>query len=177
MHDHKALFLDRDGIINIDHGYTYQISSFTFVPGIFSLASLFQSKGYQIFVVTNQSGSGRGYYTLYDFEKLTEWMIKQFDHKGISIKKVFYCPHTPEDNCSCRKPKIGMIEQALEEFEIDLAHSWIIGDKQSDINLAHNAHISNSIAIGNVNIQDATHHFNSIQECLEYLQENQGKIL
>jgi len=176
MHDQKALFIDRDGIINIDHGYTYQIDSFTFVSGIFKLISLFQSKGYQLFVITNQSGIGRGYYTLHDFEKLTEWMIKTFDQKGISIKKVFYCPHKPEDNCSCRKPKTGMIEQALEEFDIDLAHSWMIGDKQSDIDLAHNAHIPNSIAIGNVSIQNATHHFNSIQECLDYLQENQDKI-
>ena len=176
MFAHKALFLDRDGIINVDHGYTYKIDSFKFVSGIFDLISLFQSKGYQIFIVTNQSGIGRGYYALHDFEKLTEWMIKTFHQKGILIKKVFYCPHKPEDHCSCRKPKIGMIEQALEEFDINLEHSWMIGDKQSDIDLAYNGHIGNSIAIRDDSIQNATLHFKTIQECLEYLQENQGKI-
>jgi len=176
MYNQKSLFLDRDGIINIDHGYTYQIDSFTFVSGIFDLISLFQSKGYQVFVVTNQSGIGRGYYTLLDFQKLTQWMITAFEQKGISIKKVFYCPHKPEDNCHCRKPRTGMIEQALKEFHIDLEHSWIIGDKQSDIDLAHNAHIAKSIAIRDNSIQGATYYFKTIQECLDYLQENQDKI-
>lgn len=176
MHNPKALFLDRDGIINIDHGYTYKIESFRFVSGIIELISLFQSKGYQIFVVTNQSGIGRGYYKLHDFEKLTQWMIKVFKQKGISIKKVFYCPHKPEDNCHCRKPKTGMIEQALKEFHIDLEHSWMVGDKQSDIDLAENAHIAHSIAVGNTNIQNASFQFDTIQACLEYLQENQDKI-
>lgn len=177
MSVHKALFLDRDGIINIDDGYTYKIDSFKFVCGIFDLVSLFQTKGYYIFIVTNQSGIGRGYYTLDDFKKLTDWMIEEFSQKGILISKVFYCPHKPEDQCNCRKPKIGMIEQALEEFNIDLEHSWMIGDKQSDIDLAHNAHIANSIAIRDDSIQHTTFYFKTIRECLEYLQENQAKIL
>ncbi|RRS31261.1 MAG: hypothetical protein P794_04225 [Epsilonproteobacteria bacterium (ex Lamellibrachia satsuma)] len=173
----KTLFIDRDGIINIDHGYTYKIGSFEFMPGIFDLLSLFQSKGYQIFIITNQSGIGRGYYTLDDFEKLTDWMIKELKQKGIFIEKVFYCPHSPEEKCSCRKPNIGMVEQALEEFDIDLKHSWMIGDKQSDIDLAHHAHIANCIAIGDRVIQNATLKFRTVQECADYLQENQGKII
>jgi len=173
----KTLFIDRDGIINIDHGYTYKIEAFEFMPGIFDLLSLFQLNGYQLFIVTNQSGIGRGYYTLNDFEKLTDWMIQEFEKKGILIKKVFYCPHKPEDKCSCRKPETGMIEQALQEFDIDLAHSWMIGDKQSDIDLAHHAKIANCIAIGDHTIQNATLKFKTVQACVDYLQENQGKII
>ena len=173
----KTLFIDRDGIINIDHGYTYKIEAFEFMPGIFDLLSLFQSNGYQLFIVTNQSGIGRGYYTLEDFKKLTDWMIKKLNEKEIFIKKVFYCPHGPEEKCTCRKPEIGMIEQALMEFDIDLEHSWMIGDKQSDIDLAYHAEIANSIAIGDRMIQKATLDFKTVQECVDYLQENQGKII
>ena len=173
----KTLFIDRDGIINIDHGYTCKIESFEFMPGIFELLSIFQLNGYQLFIVTNQSGIGRGYYTLDDFEKLTVWMIKEFKKKGILIKKVFYCPHKPEDQCRCRKPKIGMIKEAVEEFNIDLKHSWMIGDKQSDIDLAHNAQIANCIAIGDHTIQNATLKFKTVLECVDYIQANQGKII
>jgi len=173
----KTLFIDRDGIVNIDHGYTYKIEEFEFMPGIFQLLSFFQSNGYQLFIVTNQSGIGRGYYTLDDFEKLTDWMIKELNKKGILIKKVFYCPHSPEEKCACRKPETGMIEQALREFDIDLEHSWMIGDKQSDIDLAYHAQIENSIAIGDRMIKKATLNFKTVQECVDYLQENQGKII
>lgn len=173
----KTLFIDRDGIVNIDHGYTYKIDSFEFMPGIFEMLSLFQSNGYQLFIVTNQSGIGRGYYTLDDFEKLTAWMLKKLDAQGITIKKVFYCPHRPEDQCHCRKPEIGMIEQALKSFDIDLKHSWMIGDKQSDIDLAHRANITKSIAIGDHTIHKATLNFKTVQECVEHLQENLGKIV
>lgn len=172
----KALFLDRDGIINVDHGYVYTIKDFQFTKGIFELSSLFQALGYTLFVVTNQSGIARDYYNENDFNVLTEWMIEAFELKDVKIEKVYYCPHLPGENCQCRKPNTGMIEQAIAQYSIDLAHSWIIGDKQSDIDLAHNAHIANSIAIGDDSIQNATLHFKTIQECLEYLQENQGKI-
>lgn len=177
MFVHKALFLDRDGIINVDHGYVHTIKDFQFTEGIFELASLFQSSGYTLFVITNQSGISRGYYKEEDFNVLTEWMIEAFKQNDVKIEKVYYCPHLPNANCQCRKPNTGMIEQATSQYSIDLAHSWMIGDKQSDIDLAHNGHISNSIAIGDGNIKNATLHFKTIPECLEYLQENQGKIL
>ena len=177
MFVHKALFLDRDGIINVDHGYVHTIKDFQFTEGIFELASLFQSSGYTLFVITNQSGISREYYKEEDFNILTEWMIEAFKQNDVKIEKVYYCPHLPNANCQCRKPNTGMIEQATSQYSIDLTHSWMIGDKQSDIDLANNGHISNSIAIGDDGIQNATLHFKTIPECLEYLQANQGKIL
>ncbi len=161
----KALFLDRDGIINVDHGYVYKITDFEFSNGIFDLVKLFTDAGYLIFVVTNQSGIGRGYYSEEDFITLSNWMIAEFKKKAIKIEKVYYCPHLPKDKCHCRKPETGMIEEALKTYNIDIENSWMIGDKQSDIDLAKNATIQNSIYIGNKNITNATYYFNSILEC------------
>ena len=104
--------------------------------------------GYEIIVITNQSGIGRGYYTQEDFLNLTNWMIKEFNKNKIEILKVYFCPHSPSEDCECRKPKIGMITQSLNDFSIDLQNSWLIGDKTSDIQTAINANIPNKILIG-----------------------------
>ena len=162
----KALFLDRDGIINVDHGYVYKIEDFEFLDGIFDLVKLFSDKGYLIFVVTNQSGIGRGYYKEKDFSLLTEWMVKKFKEHSIDIAQVYHCPHAPESNCHCRKPETGMIEKAIETYDIDLSNSWMIGDKQSDIDLANNAEIGTSVYIGTKNILHTSYHFSNIQTCM-----------
>ena len=167
----KALFLDRDGIINTDHGYVYKIDDFEFVEGIFDLVKLFSDAGYLIFVVTNQSGIGRGYYTVEDFHTLTAWMTEKFYAQGIAIEEVCYCPHTPDDQCTCRKPATGMIAQALKHCDIDLSQSWMIGDKCSDIELAGNSGIGRSIFIGNDETVNADYTFNSIKACLNKIPE------
>ncbi len=172
----KALFLDRDGIINIDHGYVSKIEDFQFTEGIFNLFKLFLDKGFIFFIVTNQSGIGRGYYSEEDFLKLTSWMIEEFKKRNIHIVSVEYCSHAPEENCYCRKPQIGMIENILSKYNIDLDNSWLIGDKQSDIDLAHNAMIANTIAIGEREIKNATYDFKTILECKEFLEKNKDII-
>ncbi|HFS82430.1 MAG TPA: D-glycero-beta-D-manno-heptose 1,7-bisphosphate 7-phosphatase [Epsilonproteobacteria bacterium] len=172
----KALFLDRDGIINVDHGYVSAIDDFEFSSGIFELLESFRDAGYLFFVVTNQSGIGRGYYSEADFQKLTRWMTETFQKRGITIEEVFYCRHTPDDHCRCRKPDIGMIEEALLKYPLDLEHSWMIGDKASDMVLADNAGIPNSIYIGKERSAQATLSFVSVDACARYFQENQGKI-
>ncbi|WP_228711060.1 D-glycero-beta-D-manno-heptose 1,7-bisphosphate 7-phosphatase [Arcobacter cloacae] len=142
------MFLDRDGVINHDHGYVYEIEKFEFIDGVFDACKYFISLGYEIIVITNQSGIGRGYYTQDDFLTLTNWMIKEFNKNEIEILKVYFCPHSPSEDCDCRKPKIGMITQSLNDFSIDLQNSWLIGDKISDIQTAINANIPNRILIG-----------------------------
>ena len=102
---------------------------------------------YEIIIITNQSGIGRGYYSNNDFTNLTNWMINEFKKNNVNILKVYHCSHTPDENCNCRKPKIGMIQQSLNDFDIDLENSWLIGDKKSDIETAINANISNKILI------------------------------
>lgn len=172
----KALFLDRDGVINIDHGYVYKIEEFTFTEGIFDLLRLFIKEGYALFIVTNQSGIGRGYYSEEDFQKLTAWMLEAFKKEKINIVSVHHCNHAPEENCACRKPQTGMVDEILSKRRIDLEHSWLIGDKQSDISLAHNAKIANTIAIGKREISGATYCFETILEAKEYFSKRFGSF-
>jgi D-glycero-D-manno-heptose 1,7-bisphosphate phosphatase len=134
----KALFLDRDGVVNVEIEYLYKIEDFEFVDGVLDLCKHYQNLGYMIFIVTNQSGIARNYYSEDDFSKLTSWMIEEFLKFGIEIKKVYFCPHHPDISfsCSCRKPAPGMIMKAKEEFDVDLEKSILVGDKESDIEAA-----------------------------------------
>lgn len=136
----KALFLDRDGVINVEKNYVYKIEDFEFIDGIFELVRSYQEQGYLIFVITNQAGIGRGYYTEDDFLNLTDWMLERFEEQGIKITEVYYCPYHPthgigeylKDSID-RKPNPGMILKAKEKYDIDLGNSVLIGDKESDI--------------------------------------------
>jgi len=143
----KAIFLDRDGVINIEKNYLYKIEDFEFIDGVFEALNYLQSLGYKLFIITNQSGVGRNYYTLDDFKNLTFWMLKEFEKNGIEISQVELCPHTPDANCNCRKPKTQMIDNILANYNIDLELSWLIGDKSSDISCAKNANIKNTIQV------------------------------
>lgn len=132
---HKALFLDRDGVINVEKDYLYKIEDFEFIEGIIELCQHYQGLGYKIIVVTNQSGIARGYYSEEDFEILTTWMVSAFEKHGVIISGVYHCPHHPDISgvCTCRKPKPGMLLDAAKEHHIDLQQSLIIGDKERDI--------------------------------------------
>lgn len=142
----RALFLDRDGVINVELNYLYKIKDFKFLDGIFELCRHYQQLGYIIIVVTNQSGIARGYYSESDFKKLTLWMKTEFAKEGIKITKVYYCPHHSEisGKCNCRKPEPGMILEAQKEFDIDLNNSILVGDKERDIEAAINSGIKES---------------------------------
>ena len=136
-----ALFLDRDGVINIEKNYLHKKEDFEFIEGIFDLCQNYMQKGYYIIVVTNQSGIARGYYSEEDFASLSLWMIKSFAQKGVHIDKVYHCPHHPDisGECDCRKPKPGMLIQAAKDFHVDLKNSILIGDSERDIQAAHAA--------------------------------------
>ena len=136
----KAVFLDRDGVINVEVDYVYKIEDFIFIEKTFEALKIIQDKGYQIVIVTNQSGIGRGYYTEEQFHILTDWMLERFKEQGINVASVYYCPHHPKNgigvykvDCECRKPKPGMILKAQKDLDIDLEQSYIIGDKISDV--------------------------------------------
>ncbi|MDR3696326.1 HAD family hydrolase [Mucilaginibacter sp.] len=145
----KALFLDRDGVVNTDKNYVHKIKDFDFIDGIFDLCKKYQDDGYLIIIITNQAGIARGYYTEGDFEILTEWMINEFKLHGIKISKVYHCPHYPDITgpCSCRKPNPGMIFQAKEDFNLNLEECTLIGDKESDIQAGRNAGISTLLKV------------------------------
>ena len=143
----KAIFLDRDGVINKEVGYLHKIKDFEFIDGVFEACLYFQSLGYQLVIVTNQSGIGRGYYDEDTFHIVNNWMLSQFKNQGVSILDVFFCPHGPESNCNCRKPKPGMFNQANDKYGIDIKNSWMIGDKEADIKAANTAGIQNTILV------------------------------
>ena len=131
----KALFLDRDGVINVDYDYVHKVEKFEFIDGIFELCRYYQNLGFMIFVITNQSGISRGYYSEADFELLSLWMVEEFVKHDVDIKKVYHCPHHPQTTgeCSCRKPAAGMLLDAKYEFDIDLENSVLVGDNERDI--------------------------------------------
>ena len=143
----KVIFLDRDGVINKEKDYLYKKEDFEFIDGVFEACRYFQEIGYQLVVVTNQSGISRGYYQEEDFHKLTKWMLEQFESQSIKILDVFFCPHGPESTCNCRKPKPGMLLEAKEKYNIDMQYSWMIGDKEADIGAANAAEVKNTILV------------------------------
>jgi D-glycero-D-manno-heptose 1,7-bisphosphate phosphatase len=148
----RALFLDRDGVINVNHGYVHKPEAFDFIEGIFEICRRARQKGYLLIVVTNQAGIGRGYYSEQDFHALTEWMQQQFASRGADIAKVYWCPDHPEFGIGAykresnfRKPAPGMILAAADEFNIDLSSSILLGDSATDIQAGKAAGIRNNI--------------------------------
>ena len=150
----KTIFLDRDGVINKEVEYLFRISDFEFIEGVFDACLYFQQLDYKIIIISNQSGIARGYYTKSDYQKITEWMLNQFNIKGISILDILYCPHGPESSCNCRKPKPGMLIEAKDKYNIDMKDSWMIGDKETDIEAANLAGINNTILVRSVHLID-----------------------
>jgi D-glycero-D-manno-heptose 1,7-bisphosphate phosphatase len=135
----KALFIDRDGVINEDTGYPHKPEHIRFNEMAFTLCKQAAEKGYLLVVITNQAGVAKGRFTEEDVTALHEWMAGEFTKRGISIARFYYCPHHPEATvpayrlaCNCRKPKPGMIERAAKDLSIDIMKSLVIGDKLSD---------------------------------------------
>jgi len=137
----RALFLDRDGVINVNHGYVHMTSNFEFVEGIFDLVKFARRYEYRIIVVTNQSGIARGYYSEEDFHRLTDWMCAKFERYGAPIDKVYFSPYHPTEGIGryllredTRKPGPGMLLRAQRELGLSLKRSIMIGDRPTDVN-------------------------------------------
>lgn len=135
-----ALFLDRDGVINVDHAYVHKREHFDFIDGIFALVHAARARGCRVFVVTNQAGIARGYYGEAEFHALTDWMCARFAAEEAPIDRVYFCPDHPEHGIGAykrdtpmRKPGPGMILQAAREFAVDLRASLLVGDMDTDI--------------------------------------------
>ena len=150
----KTIFLDRDGVINKEVRYLYRLSDFEFIDGVFDACLYFQKLSYKIIIISNQSGIARGYYNENDYQKLTKWMLGQFNDNGINILDIFYCPHSPESLCECRKPKPGMLIEAEYKYNISMKDSWMIGDKETDIKAANLAGITNTILVRSGHLVD-----------------------
>ncbi len=142
----RALFLDRDGVVNVEVGYLHRIGDVQFVPGIVSLCQTAMGLGYRLVVVTNQAGIARGFYTEDDFLTLMEWMRAELRREGVEFDAVYHCPYHPEHGVGQyrrehedRKPGTGMLRRAVTEFGVELAESVLVGDRCSDIAAANRA--------------------------------------
>jgi D-glycero-D-manno-heptose 1,7-bisphosphate phosphatase len=171
----KALFLDRDGVINIDHAYVCSPETFQFQEGIFDLCRDAQQLGYLVLVVTNQAGIARGYYSEPQFLALTKWMVQKFAERQIRIDRVYYSPYHPAHGVGRyrvdspdRKPKPGMLLRAREDFNLDLASSVLIGDQLSDIQAAESAGVGTKIFLrpGAAEAQEGQYHVSGSLETI-----------
>lgn len=142
----RALFLDRDGVINVNHGYVHSPERTDWVPGIFELVAAARVAGYLPVVVTNQAGIGRGYYSEGQFLEYTAWLHREFARRGAGLLATYWCPHHPEAGqgdykveCGCRKPHPGMLLAAVADFALDAQASLLVGDSSSDMDAARAA--------------------------------------
>jgi len=152
---HRAAFLDRDGVINVDRGYVSRRENFTFVPGVIEGARQLHELGYALVVVTNQSGIGRGLYGKDDFDTLTAWMKAELASAGAPLSGVYFCPHHPSEAfgahrraCDCRKPAPGMLLTAAQELKLRLSASVMFGDKETDLEAARAAGVPLRVLLG-----------------------------
>ena len=136
----KAIFLDRDGTLNLDTHYAHKVEDMKILPGVVDGLKIMKRYGYKLIVVTNQGGIGKGLYKEEDVHKFHDAMIRELERDGVKIDAFYFCPHHPStSDCECRKPKTGMIDQAIKEFGIDTSKSFMIGDNESDIGVGHKA--------------------------------------
>jgi D-glycero-D-manno-heptose 1,7-bisphosphate phosphatase len=136
-----ALFLDRDGVVNVEKHYLFRIEDFEFMEGVLEICADHKARGFKLVVVTNQAGVARGFYGLDDVERLHEWMRGRFRERGVPLDGVYFCPHHPSvsGGCECRKPRPGMLLRASRELGIDLPNSVLLGDKESDLEAGRRA--------------------------------------
>ncbi|WP_035477734.1 D-glycero-beta-D-manno-heptose 1,7-bisphosphate 7-phosphatase [Aliagarivorans taiwanensis] len=149
-----AIFLDRDGVVNVDNGYVSEVDDFEFIEGSIEAMQALKNAGWLLVLVTNQSGIARGYFSEEQFMSLTEWMDWSLADRGVDLDGIYFCPHHPTkgqgdylQDCNCRKPKPGMLLDAAKELDIDLANSWIVGDKPADLQAGQAAGLSNLLLV------------------------------
>ena len=138
----KALFLDRDGTINADYGYVHEPERFVFIDGIFDFCRRAQELGYLIIVITSQSGIERGYFTESDFARVTKYMVERFAAEGVTITDVFHCPSLDGPD---RKPEPGLFRKAQAQYDIDMAASVNIGDRDRDLEAGRRAGVGRNV--------------------------------
>ena len=171
--EHKIAFLDRDGVINKDFGYVHKIKDLKFCQESIKGMKLLLKKNYKLIIITNQSGIGRGLFSEKEYKNFMEQMYKELHKFNIVILDTFFCPHHPEygignykKECNCRKPKPGMILEAIKRWKPDINKSILVGDRFSDIEAGYAAGLKNLFLINNSKTHDFSHNFTITKETL-----------
>lgn len=150
----KAIFLDRDGVINVERGYTHRLEDFVILPDVVEVLQQFLKRGYLLIIVSNQGGIGRGLYTQNDVETLHSYLNQEMAKNGIHFSEIYYCVHHPtQSNCICRKPDSLFVEKGLARFEINPRQSFFIGDKERDIEAAAKAGVKGILIESNISLK------------------------
>ncbi len=135
----RFVFLDRDGTLVEDRGYTHRVEDYRLLPGVVEGLRRLAAGGYRLAIVTNQSGIGRGYFGVEEFERFQRRLLDDLARHGVAIERTYFCPHRPDEGCTCRKPGDGLLSRAREELGADLGASWVIGDTALEVELARRA--------------------------------------
>ncbi len=152
----KAIFLDRDGTINIDTGYLHEKKKLQFLPGCLETLKVLSDAGYMLFIVTNQSGIGRGLFSQEEYERFTDYMKFEMEKSGVIIQQVYTCPHAPDEQCNCRKPKTGLFHQAKKDWNIDWEESYAIGDRMRDLSICLETPVKGILLAQNQYVEEIT---------------------
>ena len=151
----KAILLDRDGVVTEDLGYVHKIEDLNFEKN--AVEGLKLLKDYRLIFITNQSGIGRVYFKFEDFLNYNNRVVEELKKHNVKIEKTYVCPHKPEDNCQCRKPKTKLIKDVEKEFDIDLDKSYMIGDKKIDVEMGHNAGCKSILVLTGKGMKEREH--------------------
>lgn len=172
--DTRAIFLDRDGTLIDDVGYLHSIADVRMLPGVIEGLTKLSKAGYKFYIITNQSGIGRGMYSEADMQKVNDFLIKEFAQAHVPIAGVYFCPHKPNDGCGCRKPGAELILKAAQEHGLTLNGSWMIGDKCSDVLAGKNTNLQ-TIKIGKELCEPigAHHYVESFEEISDIILNNE----
>lgn len=149
-----AIFLDRDGTLNVDHGYVHEIDNFQFIDGVIDAMRELKAMGFALVLVTNQSGIARGMFSEDQFMQLTEWMDWSLADRDVDLDGIYYCPHHPQGSvaeyrqqCDCRKPQPGMLLSAQQQLHIDMTASYMVGDKLEDMQAGAAAGVGKKVLV------------------------------
>jgi D-glycero-D-manno-heptose 1,7-bisphosphate phosphatase len=153
----KAVFLDRDGTLIEDKGYMRNCDEIKLLTGVIEALSTLKKSGFELIIISNQSGIGRGLITKAEVEEINKYLTNLLISQGISLTAIYYCPHTPDDKCFCRKPNPGMVLLALNQYNINPKESFFVGDKHTDVETAINAGVNPVLISTNSKLEKNNH--------------------
>jgi D-glycero-D-manno-heptose 1,7-bisphosphate phosphatase len=150
----KAVFLDRDGVINVERGYTHRLEDFVILPDLIEVLQLLQKKGYLLIIVSNQSGIAKELYTQAEVEILHHYLLGELSKNNVSLSEIYYCVHHSDvGRCICRKPDSLFVEKGLARFDIDASQSYFIGDKERDVEAGEKAGVKGILIEANISLK------------------------